>query len=370
MRNELHMTLGVAPSRGLNIEEELQMIKTSLLYADKLKLCSIKTSMLLGVSSLANFNDSQKIDFLEEIFPYFVNNESDTDNMNFLINQFRTLINKKGKSKKELQTLLKIKKSLKDVWIIVTDKVEDVVIDTGLSELTNIIKNNILEIQLYDYAKEDQVEQYFESISNPLINGYTYPIFDETSADLIRLAIKEGELKASKIGLEKSKQSGLVLDLFDKLPNLENASIDQILDVRKELSEPLIRFRSAIVQYSEEIENQPWDEDFYYEVEKIFIKNIEPAVLEIEEACKSNSYIKNLLISLPTKPLQVASMSGLGILISKLSDFSELFGVVTGLAVGAGTAIYQITKEWKEKSKNIQKNQMYFYYKTRKRLDK
>ena len=40
------------------------------------------------------------------------------------------------------------------------------------------------------------------------------------------------------------------------------------------------------------------------------------------------------------------------------------------MAIGAGTVAYNALYEWKEKTKEIETNQMFFYYKTGKMLKK
>ena len=40
---------------------------------------------------------------------------------------------------------------------------------------------------------------------------------------------------------------------------------DEILDIRKELEKPLVRFRSKLLAYDAEIQSMPWDEEFQFE---------------------------------------------------------------------------------------------------------
>jgi len=68
-----------------------------------------------------------------------------------------------------------------------------------------------------------------------------------------------------------------------------------------------------MVRFSREIESAPWNREFPLEVERIYYEYVEPAILEIEEAFRSN----NLLLALITKPIKTPDMwlAGLGLLL-------------------------------------------------------
>ena len=62
-----HITIGSAPKPDLSLEEDLRMVKTSLLYGDHVKLCSGTYSSLLPWVELTNYTPEQRIDFFERI---------------------------------------------------------------------------------------------------------------------------------------------------------------------------------------------------------------------------------------------------------------------------------------------------------------
>jgi hypothetical protein len=208
------------------------------------------------------------------------------------------------------------------------------------------------------------------TIGKSKIPEKTYPLLDENVLNLIKANIKEGKLNIPDVDSEKIKQIGFVFDIFQRLPNFENATIDEILDIRKTLGKPLIRFRSAIIDMSDCIRYKPWDEGFYYDIEKLFYQRIEPAVLEIEEECKSNKYLTKLLNMVAKRPWEIPAGGIGGAIISKLAEVSNISATAVGLAIGAGTVAYSALYEWKEKTKEIETNQMFFYYKTGEMLKK
>ncbi|MCC7573966.1 hypothetical protein KO361_00030 [Candidatus Woesearchaeota archaeon] len=182
--------------------------------------------------------------------------------------------------------------------------------------------------------------------------------------------MEEGKINFTEAEAEKLKQIGLVFEMFKRLPNFENATINEIIDVRKTLDKPLIRFRSAIIDKSETIRYEPWNENFKNDVEKLFYKRIEPSIFEIEEECNTNKYLLELLDTITERPLEIPAGGITGAVISKLSTISNISATAIGLTLGTATVAYKALRKWKEKTKKIEDNQIFFYYKTGKILKK
>ena len=63
-----------------------------------------------------------------------------------------------------------------------------------------------------------------------------------------------------------------------------SATMDVILDVRRQLRAPLIRFRAALVAASEELAANPLDPDaFRLETQSIWHRVVQPALQELDE---------------------------------------------------------------------------------------
>lgn len=149
----------------------------------------------------------------------------------------------------------------------------------------------------------------------------------------------------------------------------DDASVDEIIDIRRELDKPLIRFRSAIITFSREIESVPWQQEFSQEAEQVFYEHVEPAVLEIEESYKSNSLIAKMLRRFAESPLTLPSSSALGLLLSQATQLPDTVAQALSLSGGATVVALQAAKDWQERQKEIEKNQLYFYYRAGKLVD-
>jgi hypothetical protein len=327
MLKEFHITIVPYPPtpKELNINKEINLIKTAILYGDKVLLISI-------IPILFNL-------FLNLVEQFYKDEE----------------IKQKIIDNVELDELSKSLLSTIEGKAELKSKLEEVKPKIGINKLELAIKSGILDV--YTFGKSKIPEE-------------TYPLLDEGILNLVKAERKDEKLNISDIDSEKIKQIGFVLDIFQRLPNFENATIDEILDIRKTLGKPLIRFRSAIIDMSDCIRYKPWNEGFYYDIEKLFYQRIEPAVLEIEEECKSNKYLTKLLNMIVKRPWEIPAGGIGGVIISKLAEVSNISATAIGMVVGVGTVAYRSLNEWKEKTKGIETNQMFFYYKTGKMLNK
>jgi hypothetical protein len=114
--------------------------------------------------------------------------------------------------------------------------------------------------------------------------------------------------------------------------------------------------------YSRLIESAQWDTAFRQEADLIFREHVEPAVLEIEEGVKANRLVREIARRLAVSPVLPAASSALGALVSTVAAFSPLAGACLGLVAGMGTLTYSAVEDWQERHRDIQRNQLYFYY--------
>jgi hypothetical protein len=205
-------------------------------------------------------------------------------------------------------------------------------------------------------------------LAEAISDSVTYPLFDELTGGLIRSGIQEGKIEVSELNIKRGRHARLAAHLLERLPLFDAAGMDEILDIRKELERPLIRFRSAMIKFSDNIKSASWDKNFSLEAEQVFYKEIEPAILDIEDAVKTNNYLSTLIRKVADKPLTIPAGSTLAVVVSRLSDLPDLVSQGLGVSLAAAPLIYDATKEWKEKQLKTEQNHLFFYYRARKEL--
>jgi hypothetical protein len=141
-------------------------------------------------------------------------------------------------------------------------------------------------------------------------------------------------------------------------------TMDEVIDIRRELERPLVRFRSGIIKFSRDIQNSPWEKDFPLKAEEVFREHVEPAIMDLEDACQSNKFLLKLIPKLGTTG--VATPSVIGLLVAEASHLPGI--IAAGLGLSATVATIEAYKEWRKENQQIEGNQLYFYYKASKLL--
>lgn len=371
---DFHITIGSHPSSELSVKNDMRLIKASLLYADKAKLCSLTSSMLLTVLSYGLLNTKQRTDFVESLLPIMAQNKENSAQILYALEFLKSLERKKRLNKTELLLKMQYSSQMRRTIKGIEDSLSEMLENAGIQNLLNAINSGLLEIQPLNISSEKGeenqqiVEEFFNVLSQAVSDENTYPLFDDQTGDLVRLAVKEGKIQVSDSGIARGKHSALAANLLERLPLFEEAEIDEILDIRRELDRPLKRFRSAIIKFSEGIKNASWDEEFSHDAEVVFIREIEPAILDIEDAIRSNNYLVNLARKIIDKPLTLTTGSALGLLMSPLSELPALVTTSLGIGTSAGLIAFDAYKEWKQNNLKTEQNNLFFYYKAKENL--
>jgi hypothetical protein len=396
----LHFTIGTFPSRELTLKQELRLAKAALLYADRVKLYSLQASMVTMASEVGHISSEYQLKLIEKVAPYLTSHEQFTE-LSEGLQLYREIIGRKHLGHKELILRHRLEGLLQDQWEKVREVGQNIADVAGASSLSDSIDLGLLELHTFkrsdsheDVAEfiadcvtiaskspiqhahrteiskrdEDMIGEFVEGVCDAVLNGLTHPLFDEQTSLLVKEQFQDNRTDVSESAVGRGKHAGLAGHLLARLPSFEQASIDEIIDIRTELDNPLTRFRGAVIKFSDQIRSASWDQDFTSDAETVFHKEVKPSVLEIEEAIKSNRYLDSLLRKFVDKPLVLPAGSAIALTLSKTSSLPDEIGLSLGVGVSGMTIVYDAYKEWKEKKQAIERNSMYFYYQAGKRI--
>lgn len=398
---QFHITVGISPSKGLSLEEDIRLIKAALLYADNVKLYSHVSSMMMALLKLKEFPPEKQLSFWKNIIPYVTSRRKCKQSLSN-IKRYKGIQKNPHPSREDLQFLKATEELNKKQWEHFTNLALDTADKAGVNSLKRVLNSGLLQIHSFKDLESDkniiefatdciagaynekskqkrspQIEkhedsliwEFVEELTTAIIDGYTHPLFDAGTSNLIRSIIRVNVIGFSNAQVDKSKQSGLAAKLLIKLPVFDKATIDEILDIRNVLLKYLIQFRSAIIQFADSIESAQWDEDFPIEAEKIFNRDVNPAILDIEEEIKANRFLSSLMRKVVDKSLFMPSGAALHIILSQFKSLPNYIIEGLGISAMAGAVVYDAFREWSEKKRQIEKNNLYFYYLAGKQLN-
>jgi hypothetical protein len=394
----LKITIGSYPTNSMNLDRELKLLKAAILYGDQVELYSLKASMIGMILKLKDIPSTLQIRLLEDIFPYI---NTDVESAVFMKNlqAYKEAITRRPRPRH----ILIMQQQFAHEWLQVKNLALKIARASGFQDLERAIDAGVLELHTFETANNQQqtvdfiadcvalashspllaerrpkmevrtdliLQEFVQGMITTVSEGGNLPLFDEQTSSLVDAGVREGIIIPSWSTTIRAKHSALAANLLERIPLFEDASVDQVLGIRRELDRPLVRFRSALIKFSETIKSAAWDKDFPSDAETVFMKEVAPAILDIEDASKSNKFVVTIIRGLAEKPLAVPSGSLIGLAISTFSGLPEALAISLGAGVAASTIIFDAYKAWSEKNLKVQQNTMYFYYQAAKKLDK
>lgn len=148
---------------------------------------------------------------------------------------------------------------------------------------------------------------------------------------------------------------------MSQLPAFPEATIGDTLDIRQELSDPLVRFRSAVTKVGSEIRTNAYGMSIDEEIEQLYHKEVAPSLLEIHESIQENATFRRFLgtVARDSTPF-VGGVLALG--VGYTHDLPNLLTLGTGVALGALKPL--INSMWKhiEGEREASHRELYFLY--------
>ncbi len=380
-RGKLHFTVGSLPGKGVgprggffDFERELDLLKAALLYADRVRLCSVGASFMSGLDDLSNMSLDGKLALIRKYLP--VIQPGATPEQLETTRQLMEAVKgaRGGRGRFGPQQVFAARKLLNEGWKEIEGRVQEEYRGVGADGFREALRSGLVDLQPFARISAEKImemgisdergasgvvdadetyDEYLDGILDAVGDGKTYPLFDDLTGGIVGEAVRNGLIVPSRGAVARGRHGGLSGDLLRRLPLFERASVPEILDIRKELAEHLDAFRVAVSGFADAVGSASWDEDFAEEAERVFREKVAPAVHRIEQAVEDNRSMKGLSLRFGP-PAAAGAASGLNAFVGG----GSVLGSLALLAAGAytGMAAHRIKRQ------ETEGNQLYFYY--------
>ena len=386
----MKFTIGTM-SNFQQFEKALNLIKSSLLYADEIELIGLTEYVVCKyLPNILNCEKNLEL-FINDLIPFLKSinipqKDITLQQIELARNQLQGIApflrKKKMRTKSEIQLQLQIHKIQKDLQTQLTTVINELFNQTPSQELKMLVDRSIVSIYDYnikDINAEEMAGSYVGNLLNAIYTTNTYPLFDETSTEVISRIAKTKLLNISTLDEEILRHAGVATNILMTLPTLKEASIDELLDLKQQNAVPLVRFRKAIYEFSETISSLPWDNEFQYECIKLYNTKVAPQVAEINELFTETSTLKNLGKKvLSDEEIRKKAGFGIGGLATAITTSSSMSGCVRQLLFAMSIATFSLEAsiaflkvidlgikaydDAKKAKKQGKENVMYYYY--------
>lgn len=305
-------TIGTAGTEPPTLEPDIRMTKAALLYADKVKLCRAHYSTwiyaLEGRDMSVEDMIKQTYEF-EEMIPHLFADKAEVLTALMQNRAARESLRSQNPTPADLALREEKKKIGASHFEELKNRFGTLDLEGAQTEFDSAIKAGLLEIHRFHVMETENIgaahlrgtfkesvekiaDEFTAVIMQAVSDRTTYPLFDDGPARIVNAGLEAESISPTRIA--RAKQSQLAADLLGRLPLFDAASMNEILDIRRELENHTVRFRAAIMKYAETIQNASWNQEFIEEAEELIHREIEPAVLDIEDTVRSNGSLLRL----------------------------------------------------------------------------
>lgn len=362
-------------SSDFNLRHELNLVKAALLYADRVKLVSVGASMLSGWVELRDVPRQKRLDLMRRHGGHLLTPDQ-LEKMDQVVGTGSRARKGSLNDRERFQARIQLQAVAEQWWQKLVPSVEDQFESYNARGLREAVASRLVELHSFAYtdleglltmaadkvpidvAVEDVMYEYVDQASIA-IEGSGYPLFDDVIGKLVGEAVRKGLIVPSPSGVHRSRHGGLSGDLMSRLPLFERATVEEVLSVRHELKEHLRGFRRAVSDFSRQVGSAGWEPGFAGEADVLFREKVEPEVEAIEEAVRENRSLKDLA-------WRTARYGSTPATIGALFGSANALASLAGVALGLGSGAVRSLLDSREKGKEIEGNQLYFYYRARK----
>ena len=194
---------------------------------------------------------------------------------------------------------------------------------------------------------------YFRRVI-PLLDGDT-----AEAIDMVTSAIP-AERRHS---VRRGARAAIAVNLLDRLPGFSEASLDEVVDLRRELAPFLIPFRSAVATFAGEIEAEPYTTEFLDAVDELYERDVAPALQAITEAVHDNSSVREIALRATTESKAIlAATAGIALGVAGVGAAPPLISAGLGVGAATGALAMQSVAAVRARRKAIEGNKLFLLH--------
>lgn len=330
-------------SRGLSVEEDVRLVRSALLYADKVELISPAALMIASLAAGA----AQGPDFVFELM-----GTVDEDNLRRLgfrgdIAEMRSALVQikqvnampRAERRKLLgaagsRQLREMVAELVGQFLHGEDGFEAVANNlweqAGAPDLAVAAEAGLLTLSTdaFDFAAKSglQMEQYVETLRRLLADPQSHLMFDEHIAGIVAAMLREEQAQLHPLTAQHALRAATGAGLVERLPAFPEAPMDAILETRMELADSLLRYRKGVSTLSAKLLSGPLEPALKAEVDDLWRDEVQPTLVSLRRDLSSTQLAKDAAFRLltDTKAL-VSGAAGVGVFfgVGSVADLAQ-----------------------------------------------
>ncbi|MGW1344691.1 hypothetical protein ACWCOV_26865 [Kribbella sp. NPDC002412] len=281
------VTTPQSAGRTVDVRHEVELIKSAMLYADKVELFSPAFAMI-GYAALVAERGSAGF---AELFATLSDDE-----MAALLREQQLAPEWRGNLTylRDPQT----EEQRRQVAAIEAElhrTIQGLLVESGADELAPAFEAGILSQNDSMLATDgDHAGAFVGELTRLLGDSSMRLLLDGQTGELARALIDENTVSPGHLSLKHAQEALLGSGLVARLPAFHQAPTNELLDLRADLSGPLTRYRAAVAQLANKMTAPAFSGAGAGEIDDMWLTDVAPALLEIEESLAEHTLAKEI----------------------------------------------------------------------------
>ncbi|OZC94870.1 hypothetical protein CH275_28330 [Rhodococcus sp. 06-235-1A] len=373
----LRMAVVTAHSGGggaFSIEDDIRMVKSSLLYADSVTLFSYSAAMLEDFCAADLAGYERRMEYLAAhtddvlrglgLDPSVLQDSTLTGRQRKEIRRRARRIN--ASMMEAVEHLLSIQELTPDLHDIGS------VLESGhMKDLQQVMDLGLLTLAPDGFAldpTQDKASVYTEALGRLLKDRRLQPVLDERMSRRVLDAQSSGEPLTDDYTQARARRAAVGAGLIAQLPTFPEASMKDVIDARDQLREPLLSYRAEMKIAAETIKSDAFDySNLEADIQDLFRDQVEPKLRDFQRELAKTKVVLDAANAMKTTVAAV--VSGVGVEASLLLSDAQItlpdlatMGLGSAAAGGVITSGLGIAKaRFDEITKRNQEPYFYLY---------
>jgi hypothetical protein len=196
------------------------------------------------------------------------------------------------------------------------------------------------------YTLYDLLKAYYGFLAEvALSESIYYDIPLATDSEVVGILLShflKGDQVRKKFNVAEAKTGFLTQRVLEEfLPDIKDASIEDVLEVRYKLNNELEAFRVAMSQFSKKIKNNPWHPDIEHEANNIIETSVKPKLYELKTALRQSNWraLTRVFADLRNPTAYVPFVG------TVLAHMEPTTGILASLGISAFRSLYETMLE-------------------------
>lgn len=210
---------------------------------------------------------------------------------------------------------------------------------------------------------------WLEILKELLLDPTTHLLFDDKTRSITQSLVAENQLEPNAVTMRHASEAAVGAGLVARLPALPDVPIDELMDLRQDLSGPLIRFRAAVARLADQLAFSVLDDDQRAIIDDAWRTEVQPAIDDIEEGFAEHTLVREFLRQLQTNFARfLTEGTAMYIGFGQFTTLNEWLTATAAAAGPTGDAMFGAFGARNTGRRELKKRDMFYLYEAHRRM--